>query len=90
MLINLTQLPEFFHLPITEFLFIYLCLLCIVLSATIAIDIRDVAQHDLLYSFIYTDAESETLNYNYSITPAQPEGDNALFQWDTRGNYFGK
>ena len=59
-------------------------------SATIYIDNRNVAQHDLLYSFIYTDTESETLDYNYTITPDQPAGDNAIFAWDTRGNYFGR
>ncbi|XP_060589505.1 uncharacterized protein LOC132744742 [Ruditapes philippinarum] len=52
-------------------------------TITINIDNIPIAHLENIFSIYYTDAESETLDYNYTISPITP----SLFAFDSRGNY---
>ena len=43
---------------------------------------------DVIFTIYYSDYENEDLNYNYTISPAQPTP--ALFSFDSFGNYYSK
>ncbi|XP_053400373.1 protocadherin-like protein [Mercenaria mercenaria] len=50
----------------------------------ITLNTDNVAHLDSVFSIYYSDAESETLDYNFTITPDTP----SLFKFDTWGNYY--